>query len=400
MKTRIPLGALLLAGVLPLAGPARAVVCETDPRPAATLLLPYFEVDRTAANTFNTGFDVTNVSRLPTLTKVEIWSDLGVALFGFNLYLGAFDTQRVDLRQLLVQGVPPATQPGIFASCIGALPPPAIPGSLLADYQNALLGKPVGYLLNHCAGIDHGDNLLRGYVTIDTVSNCTLRYQGDPGYWASGGGGDATNQNRLVGSYFYTSPTQHIDQGEPLVHLEASAASVETSTVGQYTFYGKFDSWTAADNREPLPTTFAARFVNQPRAGITTDLVVWRDAKIQTLPFTCPALLGVRPASYNLAQEAAVAFDEAGTASALPAKLFPAVAQRVRVGSAQLPVVPSSGWLFLNLNHSLAAAGANPPEDSRAAQAWVTVLTRSSDRGTGAQASHYDSACTARHGAP
>jgi hypothetical protein len=82
-------------------------------------------------------------------------------------------------------------------------------------------------------------------------------------------------------------------------------------------------------------------------------------------------------------------------------QVAPAVAQRVPVGGPQLPVSATSGWFFLNLNHNAAAAGANPPEDPAAAQAWVTVLTNnSSNRSIGFAATPYDSACAARHGGP
>jgi len=54
---------------------------------------------------------------------------------------------------------------------------------------------------------------------------------------------------------------------------------------------------------------------------------------------------------------------------------FPAVTQRVTVGSSALPVTSASGWLFLNLNTTVPSSP-NPPEDPAAAQAWVTILQR------------------------
>jgi hypothetical protein len=80
---------------------------------------------------------------------------------------------------------------------------------------------------------------------------------------------------------------------------------------------------------------------------------------------------------------------------------FPAEAQRVAVNGAALPVPTSFGWLFLNLNTSVAAAGSNPPEDSAAAQAWVTVTMDAEGRfSVGFDAILLDDACNAEHFAP
>ena len=86
------------------------------------------------------------------------------------------------------------------------------------------------------------------------MNSCTLLFPGDPGYFAPGGTGIATNQNVLWGDYFYVNPAANFADGNPLVHIEASATNPETSTSGKYTFYGRYDSpaFNAADNREPL----------------------------------------------------------------------------------------------------------------------------------------------------
>jgi hypothetical protein len=84
------------------------------------------------------------------------------------------------------------------------------------------------------------------------------------------------------------------------------------------------------------------------------------------------------PTWYPLNQESVRAFDEQENTEAVtsPVRVFPAATQRVSVSTASLPVSFASGWLFLNLNTVVAPAGANPPEDPAAAQAWVTVLQR------------------------
>ena len=56
------------------------------------------------------------------------------------------------------------------------------------------------------------------------------------------------------------------------------------------------------------------------------------------------------------------------------------------------------GWLYLDLNTAVAAAGSNPPEDPLAAQAWVSIEMQAQGRfSVGFDAVQLDSACTAAH---
>jgi hypothetical protein len=421
---------LALLCLLALAGSASAVICTIDEVPAATLLLPYFEVDLGNANGQTTLFSVNNASATAVLAHVVVWSDLSVPVLDFNLYLTGYDVQTINLRDVL-NGVLPQTasdgqdphdtispqgllsQDINFASCTGALPPPAtLPATFITHLQLALTGQASPVLGGRCAGRNLGDNIARGYITVDTVNNCTLRFQGDPGYFGSGGTGDVTNQNVLWGDYFYVNPAQNFADGNTLVHIEASATDPQTSTSGQYTFYGRYDGWTAADNREPLSTNFAVRYVTGGVFSGGTSLLVWRDSKVNQNAFTCPATTG-RPAWYPLGQEGIVIFDEQEqpqVAQTFPVSPqppntglipFPAEAQRTQVGGADLPVPFNFGWLYLNLNTSVAAAGSNPPEDPAAAQAWVSAeMTAQGRFSVGFNAVQLDSACTALHFTP
>ena len=53
---------LVLIAILGMAIPAGAVICTIDDVPAATLLLPYFEVDLANGNGITTLFSVNNAS--------------------------------------------------------------------------------------------------------------------------------------------------------------------------------------------------------------------------------------------------------------------------------------------------------------------------------------------------
>jgi hypothetical protein len=417
------------AFVMPLwARSAAAAICTIDAVPAATLLLPYFEVDLIDPNGTQTLFSINNASAVAVLVHVVIWSDLSVPVLDFNIYLTGYDVQTINLRDIIINGNLPQTasvgqdpidtispqgplsQDIDFPSCQGQLPPPKLPALYTSHLQAALTGRPSALLNGLCAGQALGDNVARGYVTADTVRSCTLRFPGDTGYFAAGGNGDATNQNVIWGDWIRDQ--RILAEGGTLVHVEADATNPATSTAGRYTFYGRYDSWTAIDNREPLATSFAVRYATGG-SPFNTTLTVWRDAKIAQGAFTCPATAGVQPVWYPLGQEGVVIFDEQERPS-LPVSVpvspqppgttlipFPAETQRTLVGGSALPVPSNFGWLFLDLNTLVSAAGSNPPVDPRAAQAFVTAFDEAGGRfAVGIEAIRLDSACAASHFVP
>ena len=417
---------LALLGLLALGGQAIATICTVDDVPGATLLLPYFEVDLANPSGVTTLFSINNASATAILAHVVVWSDLSVPVLDFNVYLTGYDVQSINLHDILVNGVLPQTasagqdpndtispkgtfsQDINFASCNGQLPPPTLPASFINHLQTSLTGQ-FSSILGGCAGLAYGDNIARGYVTVDTVNNCTLRFPGDIGYFAAGGTGDVTNQNVLWGDYFYVNSATNRADGETLVHIEASATNPETSTSGQYTFYGRYVNWTAVDNREPLATTFAVRFLNGGPFSGGTNFVTWRDSKVKQGAFKC----GTTPAWYPLGQEGIVIFDEQEhpqvpqtfPVSPQPPQQgiipFPAEAQSTQVGGASFPVPYNFGWTYLDLNTTVAAAGSVPPEDPAAAQAWVEAVMSALGRySVGFDAIKLDSACVANHFVP
>jgi hypothetical protein len=435
--SRVAIGLVLAGLLLFTAAPAMAVICTVDAVPAATLLLPYFEVDLNNPNGLATLFSVNNASATAILVHVVVWSDLSVPVLDFNIYLTGYDVQSVNLRDILVNGNMPQTasagqdphdtispkgplsQDINFASCTGVLPPPQLPSFFIAHLQAALTGKPSAILKGNCAGQALGDNIARGYITMDTVNNCSLRFPGDAGYFAGGGGGDVTNQDVLWGDWFIVNTVQNFAEGGDLVHIEAAPGvgtsgtiptNPATTTVGRYTFYGRYDAWTAVDNREPLATDFAARYLNGGPFSGGTSLLCWRDSKVNQGPFTCPATPGVQPAWYPLGQEGITIFDEqehpvtpqtfpfspqppTGTINPCPAET-----QRVQVGGASFPVPFSFGWLYMDMNTTVAAAGNNPPIDPAAAQAWIIYTLASNGHfAVGIDAIRLDSACAAVH---
>src|SRR6266436_1260697 len=80
--------------------------CDISTAPAATLLLPYFEVDfvspQTTAQT--TLWTVTNVTQIPQIAHVTVWTDLSFPVLDFNLFLTGYDVQAINMYDILARG--------------------------------------------------------------------------------------------------------------------------------------------------------------------------------------------------------------------------------------------------------------------------------------------------------
>lgn len=423
---RIFLTLTAITGLVIAAAPALAQSPQptVGDQPAATLLLPYFEVDLANPAGANTYFTVNNASATAALAHVTVWSAMHVPVYTFDIYLTGYDVQALNVRDIINGKLPqtasdgqdPTDGPGPdgisnqgllsqdinFASCTGTLPPAAVPQTTIDHIRASLTGQQ-SPVTGQCATKGDGTRIARGYITVDTVNACNSLSPADgPGYF----GVYATNQNILWGDYTYTNHIGGLESGDAsaLVHITASATDPETSVPGEYTFYGRFVSWTAADNREPLSTNFMTRFVNLPASGRTT-LTVWRDARVNQGYFGC----GTTPSWYPLSQEVIGFFDEqenpelVSTPPFAPPPPAPTVrpfgfgAQRVEIGGSLLPTSFSSGLLFLNLN-TFPVGGNFAPEDPIAAQAFVSVHLKGVGRySTGWQATMLDSAKVPSH---
>ncbi|HEV7519310.1 MAG TPA: hypothetical protein VGR07_23725 [Thermoanaerobaculia bacterium] len=97
---------------------------------------------------------------------------------------------------------------------------------------------------------------------------------------------DATDQNVLWGDYFLVDPQNNFSTGEQLVRLEAVPGRFGA---GDTTFYGRTVGYSGADDREPLATEWAARYVAGGAFKGGTDLIVWRDPEQPGLVFDCAA---------------------------------------------------------------------------------------------------------------
>lgn len=342
--------ALAILGLIFLGTGASAEFGTIDAVPAATLLLPYFEVDIDDPAGTTTLFSVNNASAQATIAHVVIWSDMTVPVLDFNIYLTGYDVQTLNLRDIIVSGNLPQTADydsdadntptltddddptilspngstgpipapllgndgdadtgtweGSFPSCGYGLP--TIPAILLDRLQAGLTGQETQFD-NACLGFDHDDNVARGYVTVDNVIECTLAFPADAGYF--GTAGVASDENQLWGDFFIVDPSNASAFGETLVHIEADA---ELSAPGEQSFYGRYVNFLGEDNREALGNQYATRYLTGAGFDGGTDLIVWRegapwsDGRDDSLPFAC----GDFPSWYPLNENAVVAFDE------------------------------------------------------------------------------------------
>ncbi|MEZ5314564.1 MAG: hypothetical protein R2862_13475, partial [Thermoanaerobaculia bacterium] len=192
-----------VASLLALGGSAIAELCSIEAAPAATLLLPYFQVDLDNDAGVNTIFSINNASATAALTHVVVWSNMSVEVLDFNVYLTGYDMQTINLGLALKDGLLPITGNGEPESPVGPFSDPdgnSYPGCdelgfpydntdggdascgelgcvRLADVQEILRGNESTYIYpGDCAALETaGGSIADGYVTVDLVNDCTLQ---------------------------------------------------------------------------------------------------------------------------------------------------------------------------------------------------------------------------------
>ncbi len=398
---------LLLTGCLLAAVPSAAGVldgnCRLANQPAATLLIPYFEVDLRNSNGQTTLFSVNNASPKPVLSRVVLWTDWGIPTLAFDVFLTGYDVQTFNLRDLL-NGQLPDTGPGesntgrlsetgtVYDGCSGtgtAGVSPQLSSQEMTWLRAAHTGQPVVTSpAAQCASSGTaGPNVATGYITIDAVNRCSPRTVGSAvntpassSYFAAGGTGLASDDNVLWGDFTYVNPTRNTSNGQSAIAL---VADPDLLTAGTYTFYGRYVNFDGRDNRIPLSSLYYARYVNGGTFTGGTDLIVWRDNRRTTVT---PQACGKMPDWAPLGEMQLVAFDEAEnpTDIATGTSAFPVATQKVHVGGTALPTPNPFGWLMLDLWH----------KDSTHAQAWVgVVMTAEGHFSSGIEALRADDLC-------
>ena len=152
-----------------------------------------------------------------------LWTDLGVPTYMGNVYLTGYDVATIDLRLLFAAGLTDAhgqRRPGPdgpdqpqgqqsqdinFASCAGCCRRPPDRRRSASTSATAHTGRASPLWGGRCSGAPLGDNIARGFVTIDKVNQCSLLTSGVPGLLLARARGVVTGQNSLTGSFTFST---------------------------------------------------------------------------------------------------------------------------------------------------------------------------------------------------
>jgi hypothetical protein len=422
--------------------------CDISTAPAATLLLPYFEVDFNSAQTTarTTIFTITNVSNVPQIAHLTVWTDWSFPVLDFNIFLTGYDVQSINLYDVLARGIiAPNTgtsnttlrgtnnggagAPGTTLSLNNTSGNPNFRGSAAVDCAN-LVGDisrlplfqdvrtalttgvyPTSCLASQRVGGVHANAV--GYITIDVDSDCTTSLPNTQTYFAN----EILYDNVLIGDYQDVNPTfgRGDAGGNPLVHIRAIPEGGPANRFAlqgvvsnlPFTFY---DRYTAAgaiagtprnvDSRQPLPSTFAARYIQGGVNTFATNFKIWREG-------INIASCATATANSALAISEIVRFDEhenfianvtppgqiiSPVPPGAPGVSLPETSSTPTSTTTVFPAMnfasgDVAGWMYLNLNNggSLAFSAAGPANGAnipgfanattivRPSQNWVII---------------------------
>ena len=242
------------------------------------------------------------------------------------------------------------------------------------------------------------------FRSIDVVANCTNLLPTNPSYYTT----DLLFDNVLIGDYQQlggspsgTGAASVLDAaGNPMVHIravpEGGGAGANVPTGLPYTFYDRYTpaATRTFDRRQPLPSTFAVRYIQGGTGAFATNYTIWREG------LTGP---GASCASHinnaSIALGEFIRFDEhenptAFTFSPICVPCGPSaptlpVASSTNTTSSAFPFLVGKdvgGWMYMNLNnggspkysvtnHAGGTTTSTPTVfgTPRASQNWVTA---------------------------
>ena len=288
---------MVVIALLAFAGGASAITCTTDQRPAATLLIPYFQASfnpdgtilGTGASALDTLITIGNASSAPMLAHVNVFSERSELVLDFNIALTGFDIQSFSIASVLRGNLPvtpinqshvpevkdsnQVTISGDVCQRNASAPVYPNPGGYLRvrptspatglDNTLATVAYPAGPFASAflfqvldsldttadsftCGGVNGViANPIHGYITIDHANYCNLSNPSDPAYYTN----DAIGmENNLWGDYIFTNGAGLGTMGFPAVAIEADASLSDTTAApttltgvpGRRTFYRRY----------------------------------------------------------------------------------------------------------------------------------------------------------------
>ena len=414
--------------------------CDIGVAPAATLLLPYFEVDFNAPATTarTTLFTITNVSPYPQIAHVTVWTDWSFPALDFNIFLTGYDVQAINLYDVLARGIIGSLQgtsiddesaedaqdnnptagstpfdndsnPNFLANvdtqCAAGRLPGQIPEFLLRDLRSILTtGRTATGLGISCpsaagtqqqVGSNHGNNAI-GYITVDVAATCSINLPTNPTYFTT----EILFDNVLIGDYQDVNPnatTGNYAGGSPMVHIRAIPEGGRAGTIPSvgggaptnlpYTFYDRYTAGAGPrtiDRRQPLPSQFAARFIQGGTSSFDTRYKIWREG------FTgANAGCTAYAANSNIGIAEIVRFDEHENSNVIGGGLIisppppgaPGTPEAAQLSSTN-PTFPSlvspsgdvAGWMYMNLHNGGSAAYSRTTQGTPAVTNTGTAL--------------------------
>ena len=109
-KAKLLIACVAISGLLVIGNQAFAEYGALDAVPAATLLLPYFEVGLdNSGHDVVTLFSINNASAAPQLAHITLWTQASRPTLDFDVYLTGYDVITSNLASLFTIGQLPPT---------------------------------------------------------------------------------------------------------------------------------------------------------------------------------------------------------------------------------------------------------------------------------------------------
>lgn len=396
--------------------------CDIALLPAATLLLPYFEVDTVSSSGETTLITITNTSNAEQAVHIVLWTDWGYPVIDFNIYLTGYDVQSINLYDVIALGQIAPTRgtgfedggspegdlskdnPRVDQESCRSLTM-QVPDIYRQRMQEAFINGRVPVLGNlpacNAAGSPRAsrpNGHAIGYATIDVVSSCAPGTPEDQDYYDR-----LLFDNVLVGDYQQVNPSGRHAQSSPLVHIraipEGGTPASRPATNLKRTFYSRHQSGpvNTRDARQPLPATFAAHWISGGTGQFQTSLKIWREGATGPNPRCAAYSLNARMPIREI-----VRFDEEENFTVFTTGLpDPPIIHIPKAPATSLVDIDDdevfpfndlgavAGWVYLNLD--------TDAEGEYARQAWVVSSMRAEGRYSGdADVSALGNGCSPR----